>query len=30
LERGRHEDLVRAGNLYTQLYLKQFKEPLAR
>jgi ATP-binding cassette, subfamily B, bacterial len=27
VERGRHEDLVRAGNLYAQLYLKQFKEP---
>jgi ATP-binding cassette subfamily B protein len=26
LERGRHEELVRAGNLYAQLYLKQFKE----
>jgi ATP-binding cassette, subfamily B, bacterial len=27
VERGRHNDLVRAGNLYAQLYLKQFKEP---
>jgi ATP-binding cassette subfamily B protein len=26
VERGRHEELVRAGNLYSQLYLKQFKE----
>ncbi len=26
VERGRHEELVRAGNLYAQLYLKQFKE----
>ncbi len=25
-ERGRHEQLVRAGNLYAQLYSKQFKE----
>jgi ATP-binding cassette subfamily B protein len=25
IERGRHDDLVRAGNLYAQLYLKQFK-----
>jgi len=25
VERGRHEDLVRAGNLYAQLYQKQFK-----
>ncbi len=25
VERGRHDDLVRAGNLYAQLYLKQFK-----
>ncbi len=25
IERGRHEDLVQAGNLYAQLYLKQFK-----
>jgi ATP-binding cassette, subfamily B, bacterial len=30
IERGRHEDLVRAGNLYAQLYLKQFKEPAGR
>jgi ATP-binding cassette subfamily B protein len=27
IERGRHHDLVRAGNLYAQLYSKQFKEP---
>jgi len=27
VERGRHEELVRAGNLYAQLYRKQFKEP---
>ena len=27
VERGRHEELVRTGNLYAQLYLKQFKEP---
>jgi ATP-binding cassette subfamily B protein len=27
VERGQHEELVRAGNLYAQLYLKQFKEP---
>jgi ATP-binding cassette subfamily B protein len=27
VERGRHEELVAAGNLYAQLYLKQFKEP---
>lgn len=27
VERGRHEELVRAGNLYAQLYQKQFKEP---
>jgi ATP-binding cassette subfamily B protein len=26
VERGRHEELVQAGNLYAQLYLKQFKE----
>jgi ATP-binding cassette, subfamily B, bacterial len=26
VERGRHEELVRSGNLYAQLYLKQFKE----
>jgi ATP-binding cassette subfamily B protein len=26
VERGRHEELVRAGNLYSQLYLKQFKD----
>ncbi|HUA64282.1 MAG TPA: ABC transporter ATP-binding protein [Alphaproteobacteria bacterium] len=26
VERGRHEELVRAGNLYSQLYSKQFKE----
>lgn len=26
VERGRHEELVLAGNLYAQLYLKQFKE----
>lgn len=26
VERGRHEELVRSGNLYSQLYLKQFKE----
>jgi ATP-binding cassette subfamily B protein len=25
VERGQHEDLVRAGNLYAQLYLQQFK-----
>jgi ATP-binding cassette subfamily B protein len=25
IERGRHEDLAQAGNLYSQLYLKQFK-----
>jgi ATP-binding cassette subfamily B protein len=25
VERGRHEELVQAGNLYEQLYLKQFK-----
>jgi ATP-binding cassette subfamily B protein len=29
VERGRHDELVRAGNLYAQLYLKQFKEPQA-
>jgi len=28
VERGRHEELVEAGNLYAQLYLKQFKEPV--
>jgi ATP-binding cassette subfamily B protein len=28
VERGRHEELVRAGNLYSQLYLKQFREPV--
>jgi len=27
MERGRHEELLRAGNLYAKLYLKQFKEP---
>jgi len=27
VERGRHEELVRAGNLYAKLYRKQFKEP---
>jgi len=27
MERGRHDDLVQAGNLYAQLYLKQFKGP---
>jgi ATP-binding cassette subfamily B protein len=27
VEQGRHEELVRAGNLYAKLYLKQFKEP---
>ena len=27
VERGRHEDLLRAGNLYAQLYEKQFKAP---
>jgi ATP-binding cassette, subfamily B, bacterial len=27
LERGRHDDLVRAGNLYAQHYLQQFKGP---
>jgi ATP-binding cassette subfamily B protein len=27
VEHGRHEELVRAGNLYAKLYLKQFKEP---
>lgn len=26
VERGRHEELVQAGNLYARLYLKQFKE----
>jgi ATP-binding cassette subfamily B protein len=26
VERGRHDELVRAGNLYAQLYLRQFKE----
>ncbi|HUC84266.1 MAG TPA: ABC transporter ATP-binding protein [Candidatus Acidoferrales bacterium] len=26
VERGRHEELVRAGNLYAQLYARQFKE----
>lgn len=26
VERGRHDELVRAGNLYAELYLKQFKE----
>jgi ATP-binding cassette subfamily B protein len=26
VERGRHEALVQAGNLYAQLYLKQFKD----
>ena len=26
VERGRHDDLVRTGNLYAQLYLRQFKE----
>jgi len=25
VERGRHDDLVRAGNLYAQLYQRQFK-----
>jgi ATP-binding cassette subfamily B protein len=27
VERGRHEDLARAGHLYSQLYLTQFKGP---
>jgi len=30
VERGRHHDLVRAGNLYAQLYLKQFNDPEKR